>query len=156
MALKVSIIVHTSGKEESTSESVTMTSSANNPILWYLPATEMPFIVGELLMAAAKGYITNVNIKGVRGQPCLVPFVILMALESTEEVKTCADRFVFNAKMAERMKPAKPNFVRVACKYPPCTLSKAFSASRATKAVGSLRLSAIRSRLRILRVPSGA
>lgn len=133
-----------------------MTLSANRLILWHLPVTGMPFLNGETLMAGLKGSITNVKIKGGKGHSCLVSFVMLKESESTEVVKTCAYGLMYNAKIAGRIKPLNPNLVQVACRYPQCTQSEAFSASRAGEAVGSLRLSANQSKFKILQVPSGA
>lgn len=63
VAPKASIVLHTVGKEDSSSESVRMTLSANKPILYYLPATGMPFIDGASLIAAAKVSITNIKMR---------------------------------------------------------------------------------------------
>lgn len=60
---------------------ISTTSSANKLILWVLTWVVMPEMCGLEQIHSAKGSITKEKMKSDKGQPCLVPFEILMALE---------------------------------------------------------------------------
>lgn len=86
-------------------------SSANRLILWVDLAMVKPFISGQVRIYMARGSISRLKIKGDRGQPCLVPFVMLNGLDSAPDVNTRAEVLEYRARIADNILPVKQKFI---------------------------------------------
>lgn len=118
----------------------TIMSSANRLIRCSVFDTITPCNSDVCLMYWASGSINRAKRVGLRQQPCRVPrkssklfedrlpFIFILAIGLLYKACMHAMKLVLN-----------PNFLITINRYSQQTLSKAFSASRLTKAVGRLR-----------------
>lgn len=70
------------------------------------------------------------KIGGDRGQPCLVPLVIVKEKQRNLEVYTLAEGAVYSEVIALNIEPPNPNFKRTWERYVQLTLLMAFSATK--------------------------
>lgn len=87
-------------------------------MLWGFPWREKPGVPGCALFFSARGSIRRLKIEGGRGHPCLVPLVMEKGRESIFEVYACAHGKEYRARIADRMGPENPHFLRVWAMYP--------------------------------------
>lgn len=71
-------------------------SSAYKLILCFSFLTLIPVISGNFLINSARDSIERTNMRRDRGHPCLIPLVMEIFLEKKPDVKTYADREVYN------------------------------------------------------------
>lgn len=67
-----------------------MISSTKRLIWWDLPGREKPEISGCVIIFSVRGSISRLNIKGDKGQPCLVPLEIWKGWDNIFKLYTCA------------------------------------------------------------------
>lgn len=86
------------------------TWSEYNPMVFSTSFAREPQLCKSDGIDSAKGSIIRTNIMGDKGQPCLVPFVILNNWDRTPDVKTLVAGLEYRAPIASLMKPVNLNF----------------------------------------------
>lgn len=123
----------------STLVNVSMTSSANKLILWWVWAILTHLILGLILIDSADSSIAKAKKKGEREHPiCLVPFVIFKGFDRVPFARTLTEGLVYKSLIADIILPWRPNLCNVLNTKFQSILSNTFSD---TNIVGCLECS---------------